>query len=142
VLSGGRYDRLIGYYGRPAPATGFSVDIEAIALAQRALGLPPARRGVWLALSIEPSLARTAALARALRAAGARVALAPAQASWPAFLRGANLDAALVLGQERLVLAAGGEEPLDAALLAAVAQADAGHAHPLLELVTARISRT
>lgn len=143
VLGGGRYDRLIGRYGRQASATGFSVDIEAIAQAQRALGLPAARRGSWLALSAEQQpLARTAALARSLRAAGARVALVPAQPNWQTFLRGANLDAALVLGQERLVLAGRGEQPFDAVLAAAVAEAASGQAHTLLELVAARISST
>ncbi len=142
VLGGGRYDRLIGRYGRPAAATGFSVDIEAIAQAQRSLGLPTSRRGLWLALCAEAPLADTAALARALRAAGARVALAPPQANWQAFLRGANLDAALVLGAERLVLSGRGEEPFDPALTAAVAQAAVGQAPPLLELIAARISRT
>ena len=31
VLSGGRYDRLVGDFGRPAPATGFAVDVDAVA---------------------------------------------------------------------------------------------------------------
>ncbi len=37
VLSGGRYDALVGYFGRPAEATGFAVDVDAVARC-----LPPA----------------------------------------------------------------------------------------------------
>ena len=37
VLSGGRYDKLVGAFGRPAPATGFAVDVDAVAAC-----LPPA----------------------------------------------------------------------------------------------------
>ena len=38
VLRGGRYDQLIGHYGREAHASGFAVDIEAIAQAHRQRG--------------------------------------------------------------------------------------------------------
>ena len=31
VLSGGRYDKLVGAFGRPAQATGFAVDVDAVA---------------------------------------------------------------------------------------------------------------
>jgi ATP phosphoribosyltransferase regulatory subunit len=31
VLSGGRYDALLGRYGRPSPAVGFAVDVDAVA---------------------------------------------------------------------------------------------------------------
>ena len=31
VLSGGRYDKLVETFGRPAPATGFAVDVDAVA---------------------------------------------------------------------------------------------------------------
>lgn len=31
VLSGGRYDKLIGQFGAPVPATGFALDVEAVA---------------------------------------------------------------------------------------------------------------
>lgn len=40
VLSGGRYDKLVGAFGRPAPATGFAVDVDAVA------GCLPAREQV------------------------------------------------------------------------------------------------
>jgi ATP phosphoribosyltransferase regulatory subunit len=41
ILAGGRYDDLCGRYGRPRTATGFAVDVEAAALAQKARGTPP-----------------------------------------------------------------------------------------------------
>jgi ATP phosphoribosyltransferase regulatory subunit len=41
VLQGGRYDSLLGRYGRPCPAVGFAVDVEAIAGAIEAAGAPP-----------------------------------------------------------------------------------------------------
>ena len=154
VLSGGRYDTLLARYGRDAPATGFSVDIEAVALAQRALGMAPSRRGVWLALCGASSdardargLAEAAQLARTLRAAGAKVALTPPQASWPLFLRGANLDVALVLDGESaatLQWPAAREtealDPLGEGLASALAALRLGHAQPLLELISARVS--
>ena len=31
MLSGGRYDKLIGQFGAPVPATGFALDVEAVA---------------------------------------------------------------------------------------------------------------
>jgi len=33
VLRGGRYDDLLGRYGRPSPAVGFAIDVEAVAVA-------------------------------------------------------------------------------------------------------------
>jgi ATP phosphoribosyltransferase regulatory subunit len=43
VLQGGRYDGLLERYGRGARATGFAVDVEAVARAQCAGGLAPPR---------------------------------------------------------------------------------------------------
>ena len=34
VLSGGRYDNLLGAFGRPAPAIGFAMDVDAVAACQ------------------------------------------------------------------------------------------------------------
>lgn len=91
MLRGGRYDELIGRYGRAARATGFTVDLEAVAEAQRASGVPAptGARGVAVHGANAPSLARQ------LRARGLRVVTcaAPPTASW---LRGAGLDAALL----------------------------------------------
>ena len=40
VLSGGRYDRLLEAFGRPAQATGFAVDVDAVAACLPAAELP------------------------------------------------------------------------------------------------------
>ncbi len=41
LAAGGRYDRLLGRFGRPCPAVGFSVGLEALAAAQEAASVPP-----------------------------------------------------------------------------------------------------
>ena len=51
IVRGGRYDGLVGRYGRPTGAVGFAVDIEAIAGALRAIGQaapepPPSTHGL------------------------------------------------------------------------------------------------
>lgn len=98
VLRGGRYDELIGRYGRPARATGFALDLEALAQAQRSLGvrLPVAPVGVAI---YGPG---AAALARALRSHGVRAvtATSPPTATW---LRGAGLDAGVLTSARELV---------------------------------------
>jgi ATP phosphoribosyltransferase regulatory subunit len=76
VVRGGRYDELIGRYGRTARATGFAVDIEAIAEAQRAAHLAPPTGAV--AILIVPAAGdrvRASRLAVGLRATGARAAV-------------------------------------------------------------------
>jgi ATP phosphoribosyltransferase regulatory subunit len=76
VLRGGRYDELIARYGRPMTATGFAVDIEAVAQAQKSChSEPPApSRGVLIAAT--PVRQREASrIAAALRAAGVRAAV-------------------------------------------------------------------
>jgi ATP phosphoribosyltransferase regulatory subunit len=72
VLRGGRYDDLVGRYGRPARATGFAIDVEAIAQAEQAVGAEPtpAARGWLIAGGPE---ARRHAVAAALRRRGDRV---------------------------------------------------------------------
>ncbi len=69
VLRGGRYDELIGRYGRPMPATGFAVDVEAVAQAQRAAGVAPPAGGGGV-LIVGPRRAVTVAIAAAMRARG------------------------------------------------------------------------
>ncbi|HEY5946972.1 MAG TPA: ATP phosphoribosyltransferase regulatory subunit, partial [Kofleriaceae bacterium] len=93
VLRGGRYDELLGRYGRTAQATGFAIDLEAVAQAQRSIGIaPPAAR-----LGVATSGANAAELARSLRRAGVRaVTQVRAPASWGAWLRGVGLEAAIV----------------------------------------------
>ena len=90
VLRGGRYDELIGRYGRAARATGFAIDLEAVAEAQQTVGLPEPRSpdGVCVYGAGSP------AAARALRARGIR-AVASIDEPTAAWLRGANLDVAV-----------------------------------------------
>jgi ATP phosphoribosyltransferase regulatory subunit len=90
VLRGGRYDELIGRYGRPARATGFAIDLEALADAQRVIGVAAARPSRGFAVHGT----RAAVVARALRSRGTRavVCTTAPTASW---LRGAGLDAAV-----------------------------------------------
>ncbi|HTR54456.1 MAG TPA: ATP phosphoribosyltransferase regulatory subunit [Kofleriaceae bacterium] len=89
VARGGRYDELVGRYGRARRATGFAIDLEAIAEAhhrdpERTLGIA----------TDDP------ALARALRVAGVRaVVQRAAPADWPSWLASAGLDAAIVAGK-------------------------------------------
>ncbi|MDX2088599.1 MAG: ATP phosphoribosyltransferase regulatory subunit [Kofleriaceae bacterium] len=102
VLRGGRYDELIVRYGRPARATGFAIDLEALAQAQRSLGLaPPASaRGVALYGAGAP------ALARELRVRGLR-AVTAVTVPTTTWLRGAGFDAALLVDERVLVRADG-----------------------------------
>ena len=88
LAAGGRYDRLLGRFGRPAPATGFVVYLdlvaEAIARAGRRPSLPRLDAAVcWTA----PGLVAALRLAASLRLFGMRAvvdseprALAPARA--------------------------------------------------------------
>jgi ATP phosphoribosyltransferase regulatory subunit len=93
VLRGGRYDELLGRYGRAARATGFAIDLESVAQAQKSLGVAAPGTSPGFALHGPGS----ASLARSLRAAGLRAVCQPtAPASWGAWLRGAGLDGALV----------------------------------------------
>jgi ATP phosphoribosyltransferase regulatory subunit len=75
ILTGGRYDDLVGRYGREAQATGFAVDVEAIAQAEHARGADetPAPRGVALRCLGDAACAgRADRVAGALRRAGIR----------------------------------------------------------------------
>ena len=73
VLRGGRYDELLGRYGRAAHATGFAIDLEAVAQAQRI----DRDRAAARRRSASRCTGRGAAqLARALRARGLRAVTA------------------------------------------------------------------
>jgi ATP phosphoribosyltransferase regulatory subunit len=76
VLRGGRYDQLAARYGHPARAIGFTVDIEAMAEAQSAAGvpLPPRPDGVLVA-AVRDRRREAGQLAAALRALGHRAAV-------------------------------------------------------------------
>ena len=114
VLRGGRYDELIARYGRDAHATGFAIDLEAVAEAQRAVGVPAPAHPIGVAVHGMGA----ARLARALRGLGLR-AVTAVDLPTPAWLRGAGLDAALVIdgaGRRELVLADPSRRDVEAAV--------------------------
>jgi len=118
VLRGGRYDELIGRYGRAARATGFAIDLEAVAEAQRIVGVAAPAVAMGVAVYNAPGGAGAARLARALRARGVR-AVTASSAPRPSWLRGAGLDAAVVIGaggRRELVLADASRRDLEAAI--------------------------
>lgn len=123
ILRGGRYDQLVGHYGRPARAVGFAIDLEAVAQAQRANGIavPVGAPGVAVG---DPTLAA------ALRAVGLRSVcqgmVAETAAAW---LRGAGFDAALV--GDAVIRADGSEQSAAAEIHAA----QAGDIAPLIALL-------
>jgi ATP phosphoribosyltransferase regulatory subunit len=128
ILRGGRYDELIGRYGRPARATGFAIDLEAVAQAQRAVGIavPGSALGVAISTDGGPQIAR------ALRASGARAVIQiQVDGTWGAWLRGAGLDVALV--GDRLIRSDDSERPAGEALQAA----RLGDTEPLIALIKA-----
>ena len=103
VLSGGRYDGLVAAFGRNAPATGFAIDVDAVAGCLSA-GEPP-RLGVLVHFA-------PGQLARALTAvdgrAGGTCELSPCE----------TLEATLALAREKgaarvLVLEQQGERLVD-----------------------------
>ncbi len=76
VLRGGRYDTLVARYGRDARATGFAVDIEAIAEAQRRGGIdPPGPAEAVLVVTPKARRREGTRLAAALRVRGYRAAV-------------------------------------------------------------------
>ena len=102
VLSGGRYDALVGAFGRNAPATGFAVDVDAVAACLP--GGEPPRVGVLVHFG-------PGELARALRAvddrAGGSCELSPCAALEDTLALAREKGAAEVLvlenGEERTV---------------------------------------
>ncbi|MBA3455484.1 MAG: ATP phosphoribosyltransferase regulatory subunit, partial [Deltaproteobacteria bacterium] len=109
VLRGGRYDELIERYGRTARATGFAVDLEALAQAQRAVGVAGPTSTIGIAV-FGPG---AASLARTLRGLGIR-AVTAASAPTVTWLRGAGFDAAVLLDRNVLVRVADARSlPLD-----------------------------
>jgi len=98
VLRGGRYDELIARYGRAARATGFAVDLESLAQAQRAVGVAAPTSTIGVAV-YGPG---AAALARTLRGQGIR-AVTAATTPTATWLKGAGFDAAVLLDRNVLV---------------------------------------
>jgi ATP phosphoribosyltransferase regulatory subunit len=122
ILRGGRYDELIGRYGRPLRATGFAIDLEMVTEALHGAPEPVAARGVALATP------GAAAIARALRARGLRAVVQPdATRAW---LAGAGLD--VLIHGDRLIV--DGDEHFAAE---AIESARAGDTEPLIALIKA-----
>jgi ATP phosphoribosyltransferase regulatory subunit len=71
LCAGGRYDRLVERYGRAARATGFAVDVEALAALTKTRAPAPAQAG----LLVSGDALHAARLAARLRSAGARAVL-------------------------------------------------------------------
>jgi ATP phosphoribosyltransferase regulatory subunit len=106
VLRGGRYDSLVGRYGRTARATGFAVDIEAIAQAQRAAAIePPTPRAAVLVSAGRERRREASRVAAALRAGGQRAAVDLGRRRG----RGALVAYAQGVGFSRVLLLDGGE---------------------------------
>jgi len=71
---GGRYDSLIGKFGRPCPSTGFAFDVEQVQWAwQRAAGAVPDTSIDFLVLDTDRNMIRLFNLAGAIREKGYRV---------------------------------------------------------------------
>jgi ATP phosphoribosyltransferase regulatory subunit len=128
VLRGGRYDELLARYGRASQATGFAIDLEAVAQAQRSIGIAPPPASVGVATHGDGA----AEIARVLRRAGIRVVTqSRAPASWGAWLRGAGLDG-VVIGEQLIGLDDGSRSAK-----AAIEAARAGDTAPLIALLRA-----
>jgi ATP phosphoribosyltransferase regulatory subunit len=98
VAQGGRYDGLLGRFGRPAPATGFVVQLDLVWEMLTRGALPPALPRLDAAVAWEtPGLATALRLGSTLRLFGMRAVVdteprAPAQASaWWHAVGAANL---------------------------------------------------
>ena len=75
LSSGGRYDRLLGHFGYPCPATGFAFDLDKILMALEAEGRLPEDRGPdFLIIDFNPDKRHALRLARILRGQGYAVA--------------------------------------------------------------------
>lgn len=109
VLRGGRYDTLIGRYGRPAHATGFAIDVEGLAQAQRLAEVP-----INGLLGIAVYGKGAAALARELRTWAGRAVTCDREptASW---LAAAGFHAAVIVERGELLHANGEREAVELA---------------------------
>ena len=73
LASGGRYDRLVERYGRPARAAGFALDVDRVAELLKLRGVPAPRQVGGTLVAGDPVAA--AKLAASLRASGNRAVL-------------------------------------------------------------------
>ena len=134
VVRGGRYDGLVGRYGRATGAVGFAVDIEAIAGAQRAIGVgaPGPTPGV---LVVGGGRGVASGVAAALRAAGWRAAGHHGASADLAYAAETGWSHLLELDTEEL-WPVGAEEPV-AISPAAIGAAKAGDCTQLATIVAA-----
>ncbi len=102
LSSGGRYDGLIGQFGYPCPATGFSFDLERVMAAMEAAGALPSVSGPdVLLIDFNPDKSLAHRLARLLRDRGVAVARDIIRRPLPdslAYARTSAIRWALVLG--------------------------------------------
>ena len=99
LASGGRYDRLIGQFGYPCPATGFSFDLERVLAA--AESLPRAAGPDVLLIDFSPDKRAAHRLARQLRDRGIAVArdiIKRDLAGSLAYARASGIRRAVILG--------------------------------------------
>ncbi|MCA9693746.1 MAG: ATP phosphoribosyltransferase regulatory subunit, partial [Myxococcales bacterium] len=80
IVRGGRYDGLLARYGRPSPATGLAIDLDALedALHHAGRGEAPRRDRAGVLIVVddnESARVQAGVVARALRAEGARVSV-------------------------------------------------------------------
>jgi ATP phosphoribosyltransferase regulatory subunit len=102
LASGGRYDHLIGQFGYPCPATGFSFDLERVLAALAATEtLPPTSGPDILLIDFSPDKRAAHRLARLLRERGIEVArdiIKRDLAGSLAFARASGIRRAVILG--------------------------------------------
>lgn len=78
IVKGGRYDKLLGYFGKSAPAIGFAVVIDDLLLSlERQNGTYQEKPVVQKLTYTESNYAEKLKMAQALRGEGRRVALIP-----------------------------------------------------------------
>jgi ATP phosphoribosyltransferase regulatory subunit len=102
LASGGRYDHLIGQFGYPCPATGFSFDLERVVSALAATETLPQTSGPdILLIDFSPDKRAAHRLARLLRERGIEVArdiIKRDLAGSLAFARASGIRRAVILG--------------------------------------------
>ena len=77
IVKGGRYDKLLNYFGKDAPSIGFAVSIDQLmaALSRQKIKLPAESGGILLVYR-EPELEQAIRQAELLRQQGQQVSLA------------------------------------------------------------------
>lgn len=116
---GGRYNHLIGRFGRPVPSTGFAFDVDRLFQALEIVEEAPPQRDVDVVVSAPPAEAvRMFHVARVLRRAGFRVVHGPAAPRGSDLVRSASGEARRLSASAAIVLGARGV-PADEAVVIA-----------------------